>query len=65
MRYFGRQEKYLAFADRHVRDATFLDQPQHDVTFELVEEFLTRVVMEILPGIRSAHRHDNEFGVLE
>src|SRR5882724_6626728 len=65
VRYQGRQQEYFAFADRHVGGASVLHRLQHHVAFELVEEFLARVDVVVLAGIRAPNDHDDEIAITE
>ena len=65
VRNLGRKQKHLSGADRYLRHPARLNGSKHHVAFDLEEEFRTRIVVEILARIRSAHRHDDEFAVLE
>ena len=63
VRHVGRQQEDLAFADRHVHALAVLHGGERDAAFELVEEFLARVDVEIAAGVRAAHDHDDELAV--
>src|SRR5579883_2569201 len=51
MRHVRRQQQDFSLADRHLHPAAVLHGPQHDVAFELIEEFLSRIDMVVLPGV--------------
>ena len=65
VRDFGGQQEHLALADGHVDPAFPLDGLQHDVALELIKELRTRVVVEILARVGTAHGHHDELAVLE
>src|SRR6266481_1446050 len=65
MRHVGRNEQHFAGADRHIDRAAVLHGPEHHVAFELVEEFLPRVDVVVLAGVRAAHHHDDEIAILK
>src|SRR6266478_4452614 len=43
--------------------AAVLHGLEHHVAFELVEEFLPRVDVVVLAGVRAAHHHDDEIAI--
>src|SRR5256885_3651493 len=63
LRQVGRNQQHFAGADRHVDRAAVLHGPEHHVAFELVEEFLPRVDVVVLAGVRAAHHHDDEIAI--
>jgi hypothetical protein len=65
MRHVGRQQEDLAFANLDVHSLAVLDGGQRDAAFELVEELLARVDVEILATVGTAHHHDDELAVGE
>src|SRR5215831_6854772 len=65
VRQLRRYEQHLAGADRHVHRTSVLHGPEHHVTFELVEELLAWIDVEVLARVRAAHHHDDEVAVAE
>ena len=56
MRYIRWQEKDLTLFNGDVTKFTVLDRFEHDIAFELVEEFFTRVDMVIGSSDADNHR---------
>src|SRR5690606_10857470 len=65
MGHVGRQQQDFALTNGDVDALAVLDGPQQHVAFELVEEFLARVVVIVGAGVRPADHHDDELGVAE
>src|SRR5207249_2673344 len=65
VRYQRRQQEYFAFADRYIDVAPVLPRSQDHVALELIEEFLSRIDMVVLAGVRSSNDHDHEVAVTE
>src|ERR1017187_4690190 len=64
MRNPGRQKQDLAGANRQIGDAPVLHYAQQHAAFELMEELLRGIDMEVLAAIGAAHHHDDELTVL-
>src|SRR6516164_907728 len=60
-----RQQKDLAFADRHVVDPARFGHLQDYVAAQLVEKLLTGVVVKVDPLVRAAENHHDHTGVFE
>jgi hypothetical protein len=56
-----RQQEHLPLSNGDVPERAILDDTQGDVSFDLVEEFLAVLYVEVLPGVGTAHRHHHEF----
>src|SRR3982074_144210 len=65
MRHVGRNQQHFAGTDWHVDRAAVLHGLEHDAALELVEEFLSRVDVVVLAGVRAAHHHDDEIAILK
>ena len=61
----GGQQQHVAFANRDVHTPPLLDGSQQHVALELVEEFLARVVVIVVTGVRAANHHDDELALFE
>jgi hypothetical protein len=58
-----RQQHDVALVDGHVAGSSLFHHAQGHVAFELIEEFLVRVVVVVRPPVRLAHNHDDEVGI--
>src|SRR5579862_3674733 len=58
-----RQQEDIALADRHVVMPAAVDDLQDHVAFELIEEFLRRIVMEVRPLVGSADDRHHQPGI--
>jgi hypothetical protein len=65
VRHVRRDQQDFAGADRHVERAAVLHGLEHHVALELIEEFLARVDVVVVAGVRAAHHHDDEVAVAE
>mmetsp|Transcript_21472 Transcript_21472/g.66570 ORF Transcript_21472/g.66570 Transcript_21472/m.66570 type:complete len:303 (+) Transcript_21472:404-1312(+) len=57
VRHARRQQEHLALADGHVLALALLQNLEHHVALELVEELLALVDMKILPGVGPSNGH--------
>ena len=65
MRRIGRKQEHVAFSDGFALPlALTIYVLEDNVPFDLEEELVGRIDVEIPPGIRTPNGHDHEFGVL-
>ena len=58
-----RQEEDVAFLDNDIVEFALVENLQHHVAFELVKEFLDRVVVIVGALVRTAHDERHHVGV--
>src|SRR5438067_1960471 len=63
VRHARREEEDLAFADGNVARLSVLQDAQHDVAFDLVEELLSLVDVIVAARVRPAHDRHHEIAV--
>src|SRR5438132_12438467 len=60
----GRQKQNISFADRlALPRAGAVDIFEDDISFQLIKELVTRINVEISPGVGAADDHDHELRV--
>jgi hypothetical protein len=57
------QQEDLALTDGYIDLTAVLHGPQDHVAFELIEELLAGVIVEVAPRIGAADHHDDEFRI--
>src|SRR5438477_3885209 len=63
MRHARRQEEDLSLVDGDVARPSVLEDPEHDVALELIEELLPLVDVIVAARVRSAHHRHQEVAV--
>src|SRR5215472_497238 len=60
-----RKQEHLAGADWNISDNTLFDHFQHHVPAQLIEELVSRIVVEIDPLVGSAYDLDNHTALIK